>query len=290
MSILRITLGSLRFLGQPAKAAAGATPGDPVTSSRITCTPAVDGAAVMAAGVHTVTPEVITASAITDITPWTYDLVDPTDATPTGWGWTITIAPAGGGEPLVASLTAATIAALPATGGVRTARLEDWIQTGTPDSQPGAVVTTVRIDASTQPGQALVLDGTGAVVVGVDKTTLKGDPGDLMPVSTATWSGAVSLTPTGPATIRATLTGNFTLTLGAGSAGVSYTVTLDLRQDNVGSRLLTIKNAGTSYAVPIALQIAANSRDIVHLLWTGADWVALLGAPAVGIPTSWIVS
>ena len=154
----------------------------------------------------------------------------------------------------------------------------------------GAVITTVKIDASTQPGQALTLDGTGAVVVGVDRTTLKGDPGDLMPVSTATWSGAVSLTPTGPATIRATLTGNVTLTLGAGTAGVSYTVTLDLRQDTVGSRLLTIRGAGTSYAVPIALQTAANSRDIVHLLWTGSDWVALLGAPAVGIPTSWSVS
>lgn len=286
MSILRITLGSLRFLGQPAKAAAGATPGDPVTSSRITCTPAVDGAAVMAAGVHTVTPEVITAAT----PPWTYDLVDPTDATPTGWGWTITIAPSGGGEPLVASLTAATIAALPATDGVRTARLEDWIQTGTPDFQPGVTITTLKVAAGTSPGQALTLDGTGAVVVGVDKTTLKGDPGDLMPVSTATWSGAVSLTPTGPATIRATLTGNVTLTLGAGTAGVSYTVTLDLRQDTTGSRLLVIKNAGTSYAVPIALQTAANSRDVVHLLWTGSDWVAILGAPAVGIPTSWIVS
>lgn len=170
MSILRITLGSLRFLGQPAKAAAGATPGDPVTSARITCTPAVDGAAVMAAGVHTVTPEVITASAITDTTPWTYDLVDPTGATPTGWGWTITIAPAGGGEPLVASLTAATIAALPATDGVRTARLEDWIQTGTPGSQPGVTITTLKVAAGTSPGQALTLDGTGAVVVGVDVT------------------------------------------------------------------------------------------------------------------------
>ena len=284
MSILRITLGSLRFLGQPAKAAAGATPGDPVTSARITCTPAVDGAAVMAAGVHTVTPEVITAAT----PPWTYDLVDPTDATPTGWGYTITIAPAGGGEPLVASLTAATIAALPATDGVRTARLEDWIQTGTPDSQPGVTITTLKVAAGTSPGQALTLDDTGAVV-GVDKTALKGDPGDLMPVSTATWSGAVSLTPTGPATIRATLTGNVTLTLGAGTAGVSYTVTLDLRQDTTGNRALTVANAGAAYAVAPVLSTAANARDVVHLLWTGADWVALLGAPAVGIPTSWIV-
>ncbi len=34
----------------------------------------------------------------------------------------------------------------------------------------GAVITTVKIDASVQPGQALTLDGTGAVVVGVDVT------------------------------------------------------------------------------------------------------------------------
>ena len=130
-----------------------------------------------------------------------------------------------------------------------------------------------------------VIDSSAAAAAARDATEQTVIPG-------LTWTGAVDLTTivTGPVYLRSTLTGNVTLTLPTPSAARAFTVTIDLRQDTTGSRLLVIKNAGTSYAVPIALQTAANSRDIIHLLWTGADWVALLGAPAVGIPTSWIVS
>ena len=72
------------------------------------------------------------------------------------------------------------------------------------------------------------------------------------------------------------------LTLAAGATGVSYTHTLVLVQDSTGSRTMTwptgVKwNKGTKPT----LSTAASSIDLVHLLWTGAEWVGLTGGLAL---------
>lgn len=58
--------------------------------------------------------------------PWSFDLLDPTTASPSGWGWVCTIAPLGA-TPATITLTAALIRTLTQTGGVRVASLPDLI-------------------------------------------------------------------------------------------------------------------------------------------------------------------
>jgi len=97
------------------------TPGT-VQTATIHCQPSVGRGGVLSDGLHSAPNETIYNVTL----PWTFDLVDPTDAQPTGWGWTITIKPEAG-PALVAPLTAAAIAALPQVDGIRTARLEDYV-------------------------------------------------------------------------------------------------------------------------------------------------------------------
>lgn len=92
--------------------------------------------------------------------------------------------------------------------------------TGAAGSSAAATIT------GTAPAQTLSL------------TIPKGDSGDLQPSSTTTWTGAIALSPTVPQTLRATMTGNVTLTLSNPVATTSFTVTLELLQDATGSRNL----------------------------------------------------
>lgn len=108
---------------------------------------------------------------------------------------------------------------------------------------------------------------------------------EALPVTTGlSWTGAIDLTPlAGTARmIHATLTGNVTLTLPTPPATRSFTVSLLLTQDATGSRTLTIPAASlSSYGVDPVLSTAGGSKDVVHLMWTGLQWVALMGAMAV---------
>lgn len=118
MNTLRITLDSLRDLGSPTSSG---TPGTAQTA-RIYCQSSLGEGGVLADGLHSIPDEIVDVETL----PWTYDLVDPTDATPTGWGWTVKIRPEDS-PVMVAPLTAETIAALPQVDGVRVARLEKYV-------------------------------------------------------------------------------------------------------------------------------------------------------------------
>lgn len=108
---------------------------------------------------------------------------------------------------------------------------------------------------------------------------------EALPVTSGlSWTGAVDLTVLAAAvrTIKATLTGNVTFTLPTPPADVSYTVTLLLTQDATGGRTLTLPVPVLSaYGVDPVLSTAGGATDVLHLMWTGAAWIALLAAPAV---------
>jgi len=121
VSTLRVTLDSLADMGSPP--VDGAEPGTALTAT-IYAVPSVGAGSVLdqAGGLHLPDTETVSVTA-----PWSYDLTDPTDADPTGWGWTVTIR---GRRDVVAVLTPEHIAATPVVAGVRTMRLEDWTQLG----------------------------------------------------------------------------------------------------------------------------------------------------------------
>jgi len=111
----------------------------------------------------------------------------------------------------------------------------------------------------------------------------KGDPGDLTPSDSNTWTGAITLGPyTGPTTRVRTLTGNTTIANPptAGTSGVSYTVTLVVKQAATGGPYTVTWPAALEWANDAAapsMSTASNSELIVHLFWTGVAWRAVLG-------------
>jgi hypothetical protein len=108
----------------------------------------------------------------------------------------------------------------------------------------------------------------------------QGNPGDMVPVAgPGTVTGAVALALSAfPSTRIWTMTGNVTLTLPTPDATRSGTITLVLKQDATGNRTMTWP-AGIKWTDGIAQQpaVAANSTSVIHLLWTGTEWLGLLG-------------
>lgn len=107
----------------------------------------------------------------------------------------------------------------------------------------------------------------------------QGDPGDLVGVTSGTWSGAVVLDKY-PQTYLSTLTGNVTsIALPASPLGIqSGTVTLVLKQDATGNRTITWP-VGVTWSEGISVQPSPtpNSTSMIHLLWTGASWIGMNG-------------
>lgn len=107
----------------------------------------------------------------------------------------------------------------------------------------------------------------------------QGDPGDLVGVTSESWTGAVTLL-SYPQTYLATLTGNVTsLTLPTSPYALkSGTLTLVLTQDATGGRTITWPSS-VKWAEGISQQpaAAANSVSLIHLLWTGTQWLGMLG-------------
>lgn len=87
------------------------------------------------------------------------------------------------------------------------------------------------------------------------------------------WTGTVDLTTTAltPVLLRATLTGNITVTLSTPPSNRAYTVTLVLVQDVTGGRSITLPGVKWSYGVPAVLSTAPDTVDILHL----SDWHCL---------------
>ncbi|QFG12283.1 Hypothetical Protein OBI_RACECAR_188 [Arthrobacter phage Racecar] len=107
----------------------------------------------------------------------------------------------------------------------------------------------------------------------------QGEPGDLVGVTTGSWTGAVTLNAY-PQTYLATLTGNVTsLALPASPIGLqSGTITLVLTQDATGGRTITWP-AGVKWPDGIVQQPAGgpNTVSVFHLMWTGTQWIGMLG-------------
>lgn len=138
----------------------------------------------------------------------------------------------------------------------------------------GATGVTGAIGAS---GAIGATGATGAI----GASGPKGDSGDMQPSSTATWSGAVAISPVAPSTSRVTLTSNVTLTVNPASSSTSFSVTLELTQDATGSRTLTTSGVKWPYGITPTLSTTGSSVDLIHLLWTGDCWVGLVGAMAI---------
>jgi hypothetical protein len=107
----------------------------------------------------------------------------------------------------------------------------------------------------------------------------QGEPGDLVGVTTGSWGGSVVLDKY-PQTYLSTLTSSVTsMALPTSPIGLqSGTITLVLTQDATGGRTITwpssvlwpegIKPQPTS---------GANSISVFNLLWTGTQWLGLVG-------------
>lgn len=110
---------------------------------------------------------------------------------------------------------------------------------------------------------------------------VQGNPGDMSPVAgPATVSGSINVT-TGmlPSTRLWNLTGNITLTLPAPASTTSGTVTLVLTQDATGGRTITWPTSPTLIWPDGIVQqpaTAANTTSVIHLLWTGTQWLGML--------------
>lgn len=107
----------------------------------------------------------------------------------------------------------------------------------------------------------------------------QGEPGDLVGVTSGTWSGAVVLDKY-PQTYISSLTGSVT-SMALPTSPVSLqsgTVTLVLTQDVTGGRTVTWP-ASVKWVEGIAQQPAAgpNTISVFHLMWTGTQWLGMLG-------------
>lgn len=107
----------------------------------------------------------------------------------------------------------------------------------------------------------------------------QGEPGDLVPTSSAVWTGTVALADY-PRTYLTTLTGNVTsIALPASpSAEESGTITLVVTQDAVGNRTIAWP---VEILWPEAIEPqpapGANSVSLFNLMWTGQNWLGFLG-------------
>lgn len=110
---------------------------------------------------------------------------------------------------------------------------------------------------------------------------IQGNPGDLVTVAgPANVSGAVDISAvTFPSTRLWTLTGNITsLTLPTPASNISATFTLIMTQDATGSRTVAWP-ASVKWPDGIAQQpaTAAGTVSMFNLLWTGTQWLGMLG-------------
>ena len=121
MSILRITLDSWRDIASVGPSVDGEA-GD-LLSGTIEIQPSLTAGAVLAPGLHLPDDDRMAITAL----PWSAVLVDPTSATPSGWGYRIWLKPTAG-RAVPATLTADQIAAVaPDADGVRVIRLEEHV-------------------------------------------------------------------------------------------------------------------------------------------------------------------
>ena len=108
-------------------------------------------------------------------------------------------------------------------------------------------------------------------------------------ISSTSWSGSVSLTPTPGGLIHATLTGDTTLELVDLDPAVAVSVNLLVTQDATGGHKLTVPYAKAAYGVMPKATGSAGASDVWTLLWDGTDWTVFVGAQNLLIPMGWVI-
>lgn len=106
----------------------------------------------------------------------------------------------------------------------------------------------------------------------------QGDPGDLVGVTSGTWGGSVVLDKY-PQTYISTLTASVSsMALPAPLSIQSGTITLVIKQDAIGGRTIAWP-AEVLWPEAIEPQPTpgANTISMFNLLWTGNEWIGLLG-------------
>lgn len=128
-------------------------------------------------------------------------------------------------------------------------------------------------------------------LVDVDPTTFTPNPASVaawqvnavLYVPSSNVSGNVDLSVVSQQSIiHYTLTGNVTVTALPASPVPGMTITLVATQDATGGRTITFP-AGVKLPAGLALPLASTAAavSVVHLWWSGAIWVAVLGAAGV---------
>lgn len=162
--------------------------------------------------------------------------------------------------------------------------------TGAPGTTPNISATATALTAGAAPTVTRSgADATPSFAFGIPAgatgaTGAKGDGGDMAPyAASGSVSGTFALSEaTVTRTRRVSLVGNATFTLPTPSAGISFTYTLVLVQDATGGRTVTWPTAVKWHkGTKPTLSTAANAIDLVHLFWTGAEWIGLTGAQAI---------
>ena len=207
------------------------------------------------------------------------------DMVPSGWTytakWSLNAIPA---VPFHLSpgsvIDLTTVIPVPSNPG---SQLTDWL---------AAVEAAQAAQAAAEAAAEGVATGVAEAEAAADRAEAARDETEATIISGLTWTGAVSLATYAdrPYVLRATLTGNTTITLPTPvSPGRALTLTLRLAQDATGGRTVVIKGASAAWSAAYAHTGTANSVDVIHLLWLGTAWIALPAALNVGVPTSWAV-
>ena len=110
----------------------------------------------------------------------------------------------------------------------------------------------------------------------------QGNPGDLVPSSNVVWEGAVDLQKY-PTTHNVSLRGDVTsMTLPqVTQSPTSGTITLVVVQDSTGGRTITWPpNVLWPEGIKPQPTLGAGTISVFHLLWSGAQWLGLVGGRA----------
>jgi len=186
--------------------------------------------------------------------------------------------------------TEAVDTSLAAAGEITDAVVETVLTDPTSQSR-GALDATIaaELDVEVPPRVATQIDAQIAPLV--DQVTAARDEVVVAVAAQSDWTGAVTLAQTESKSsfLRRRLNGSVVVTVSSGEAGFAYSCSLELVQDAVGSRTLTLPNVRAAYGLPIVLSTAPGAIDVVRLEWDGSTWTAYLGAVQLSIPASWAV-
>lgn len=107
-----------------------------------------------------------------------------------------------------------------------------------------------------------------------------------------TVSGALDLSSIDKnALVHLTLTGNVTSVALPAAPLPGRIITLVIKQDATGGRTIKLPGVALAWGASsdVVLSLAANSVDVLHVMWDGVRWVCLVAAQQVAIPTNWVV-